>query len=388
MVRAMFPDVVVIGGGIIGACCTYYLSLAGLRVHLVERGGIASGCSGACQFGIGHINTGIGRDLTLASGRLWASLAEQLPLDIEYERVGNIYIADRPNGMRALERTAQLVQRSGMRCQLLGARELHELEPYLSPELAGGLFFPDDAKVQPILATLAFVKAAKAKGATILTFTEVTGIELSADKAVMAVHTTAGRIPTPIVVAAAGAWSASCGEMVGLKIPIIPRKGHIVVTEPVPPMINTYLLDASYFEAVEEDALRIAVAMVLGQTRSGNILLGSSRQFAGFDRSVDPGVVRSMITRCLRFLPALTDIHAIRIYTGLRPYTPDLLPIIDEAEEVPGFYIAAGHEGEGITMGPMTGKLISQMITGQELDLPVEKLSLSRFAQGQSSLPA
>lgn len=384
----MFPDVVVIGGGIIGACCAYYLSLAGLSVHLVERGALASGCSGACQFGIGHINTGIGRDLTVASGKLWASLAEQLPLDIEYEHVGNIYIADNPHGMRALERTAQLVQSGGMRCQLLDAKALHELEPHLSPELVGGLLFPDDAKVQPILATLAFAKAAQEKGATIQTFTTVTGIELSANKAVMAVHTTAGRIPTRTVVAAAGAWSASIGEMVGLKIPIIPRKGHIVVTEPVPPMINTYLLDASYFEAVEEDAQRIAVAMVLGQTRSGNILLGSSRQFAEFDRSVDYKVVHSMIKRCLRFLPALTDIHAIRIYAGLRPYTPDLLPIIDQADEVLGFYIAAGHEGEGITMGPITGKLISQMITGQELDLPVEELSLSRFAQARLSLPA
>ncbi|MBC7261131.1 MAG: FAD-binding oxidoreductase [Chloroflexi bacterium] len=384
----MFPDVVVIGGGIIGACCAYYLSQAGLNVHLVERGGIASGCSGACQFGIGHINTGIGRELTVASGKLYASLAEQLPLDIEYDRVGNIYIADNPRGMKALERTAQLVQSSGMRCQLLNREDLLALEPHLSPELVGGLFFPEDAKVQPILATLAFVKAAKAKGATVQTFTEVTGFELSANRAVMAVHTTNGRIPTKIVVNAAGAWSAGIGKMVGIEIPIIPRKGHIVVTEPVPPMINTYLLDASYFEAVEEDAHRLAVAMVLGQTRNGNILLGSSRQFAGFDRSVDHEAVRAMITRCLRFLPALADIHAIRMYAGLRPYTPDLLPIIDEADEVPGFYIAAGHEGEGITMGPITGKLMSQMITGQELDLPVEELSLSRFAQARLSLPA
>ena len=384
----MFPDVVVIGGGIIGACCAYYLSQAGLNVHLVERGGIASGCSGACQFGIGHINTGIGRELTVASGKLYASLAEQLPLDIEYDRVGNIYIADNPRGMKALERTAQLVQSSGMRCQLLNREELLALEPHLSPELVGGLFFPEDAKVQPILATLAFVKAAKKKGATVQTFTEVTGFELSANRAIMAVHTTNGRIPTQIVVNAAGAWSAGIGKMVGIEIPIIPRKGHIVVTEPVPPMINTYLLDASYFEAVEEDAHKLAVAMVLGQTRNGNILLGSSRQFAGFDRSVDHEVVRAMITRCLRFLPALADIHAIRMYAGLRPYTPDLLPIIDEADEVPGFYIAAGHEGEGITMGPITGKLISQMITGQELDLPVEELSLSRFAQARLSLPA
>jgi sarcosine oxidase subunit beta len=377
----MFPDVVVIGGGIIGACCAYSLSREGLRVHLVERGGIASGCSGSCQFGIGHINEGIGRDLTLASGRLYAALAEQLPLDTEYARVGNVYIADSPKGMKALERTAQSLQSTGVRCQLLNERDLLHLEPHLAPWLVGGLFFPDDAKVQPILATLAFVQAAKERGAAIQTFTEVTGIELSPNKAVMAVNTTAGRVPTKAVVNAAGAWSAEIGRMVGVEIPITPRKGHIIVTEPVPPMINTYLLDVSYFEAVEEDKDALAVAMVLGQTRSGNILLGSSRQFAGFDRSVDCDVINPMVTRCLDFLPALANVHAIRIYAGLRPYTPDLLPIIHEADEVQGFYIAAGHEGEGITMGPITGQLVSQMITGQPPDLPMEQLSLSRFAQ-------
>jgi glycine/D-amino acid oxidase-like deaminating enzyme len=376
----MFPDVVVIGGGIIGACCAYFLSCEGLSVHLVERGGIASGCSGACQFGIGHINEGIGRDLTVASGRLYATLAEQLPLDIEYDPVGNVYIADSPNGMKALERTAQSLQGTGLCCQLLDERELLDLEPHLAPWLAGGLYFADDAKVQPILATLAFVQAAKERGATIQAFTEATGIELSSDKAVMAVNTTAGRVPTKVVVNAAGAWSAAIGRMAGLEIPITPRKGHIIVTEPVPPMIKTYLLDASYFEAVEEDKGALAVAMVLGQTRSGNILLGSCRQFAGFDRSVDCGVINPMTTRCLRFLPALANVHTIRIYAGLRPYTPDLLPIIHEADEVRGFYIAAGHEGEGITMGPITGQLISQMITGQQPDLAVEQLSLSRFA--------
>jgi len=376
----VLPDVVVIGGGIIGASCAYYLSQEGLKVHLVERGSIASGTSGACQFGIGHINEGIGRKLTVASGRLYAALAEQLPLDIEYDRVGNLYVADSPASMQALERTAQALQNTELRCELLDEKDLAELEPHLAPDVAGGLYFPDDATVQPILTTWAFVQAAKQLGATIQTFTEVTDIELS-NGAIAAVNTSAGRIPTRIVINAAGAWSGAIGKMVGVEIPVAPRKGHIVVTEPVPRLINTYWLDASYFEAVAEEEEALAVAMVLGQTRSGNILLGSSRQFVGFDRSTDYRVIGKMIARCLRFLPALKDIHAIRTYAGLRPYTPDLLPIIGEADTVKGFYVATGHEGEGITMGPITGKLISQMITGQELDLPVEELALSRFAQ-------
>jgi len=184
-------------------------------------------------------------------------------------------------------------------CGLLDEKDLAELEPHLAPDVAGGLYFPDDATVQPILATWAFVQAAKQLGATIQTFTEVTDIELS-NGTIAAVNTSAGRIPTRIVVNAAGAWSGAIGKMVAC---------------------------------------------------------------------------------CLRFLPALKDIHAIRTYAGLRPYTPDLLLIISEADTVKGFYVATGHEGEGITMGPITGKLISQMITGQELDLPVEELALSRFAQ-------
>ena len=378
----MYPDVVVIGGGIIGACCAYYLSVDGLKVHLVERGGLACGASGACQFGIGHVNTGICKDLTMASGRLYERLAQQLSMDMEYEKPGNVYIADTPERMSALERTEQSLRGTGMRCHLMDRKELAEFEPCLADDIPGGLFFPDDAEVQPMLATMAFARAAAEQGATIQTFTEVTGIELAPGRAVAAVNTTAGRIPTQAVVNAAGAWSGAIGEMVGLDVPVGPRKGHIVVTEPLPRLLHSYWLDASYFEAVEEESQALAVAMVMGQTRSGNILLGSSREFLGFDTTVSPFVISRMVNRCLRFLPYLGDVHAIRTYAGLRPHTPDLLPIIGEAEAVEGFYVATGHEGEGITMGPITGKLISQIVTGQDPELPLEELSLSRFGDG------
>ncbi len=124
----------------------------------------------------------------------------------------------------------------------------------------------------------------------------------------------------------------------------------------------------------------IAVAANLQQTKNGNLLLGSSRQFVGFDLAVDPRVVSLMLSRCIRFFPALANITALRTWTGLRPYTPDLLPIISPVESIAGLYIAAGHEGIGITEGPITGKLISQMIMGQELAIKTDKLSLSRFA--------
>jgi D-hydroxyproline dehydrogenase subunit beta len=374
----MYPDVVVIGGGIIGSCCAYYLADAGVRVHLVERGPISAGASGSCQFGIGHVNEGICRQLTMASNRLYREAAPVLPIDIELNTQGNVFIAVTPDKMANLEHTAQLLQGSGMRNELLDRRQLLELEPNVTPETLGGLFFPDDATVQSILATMGFALGARAKGAVVRPFTEVTGIEVT-HGAVTAVQTTQDRIPTHAVVDAAGAWSAAVGKMAGVNVPIVPRKGHIVVTETAPHLVNTYLLDASYFDAVANDAAKLAVAMVIGQTRSGNLLLGSSRQFVGYDRQVDASVVREIILCCRRFFPSLDYLHAIRMYAGLRPSSPDLTPIIDKAAGVNGFYVATGHEGEGITMGPVTGKLISQLVTGQTPEICLDDVRLSRF---------
>jgi len=383
----MSPDVVIIGGGIIGCSCAYYLSHEGVKVHLVERGPLGSGASkaGECHICLWE-QPEINLKLEKASKLLYEALSEELPVDIEYKRTGSIAIVENLAELHSFEQTVQLLQDGGLSCQLLSCDEIAELEPNLARGIAGGAFFPEDAQVNSIIATLALAQAAKGNGAVIQTFTEVTGIELSPSKAVVAVNTTAGRIPTKAVVNAAGAWSGAIGKMVGLDIPVIPRRGHIVVTEPVPSnaMNCKIILEAGYMQTLGAKS-EVAIAANIQQTRSGNILLGSSRDFAGFDRSVNPDVIKAMVARNLRFMPRLSGIHAIRTYAGLRPYTPDLLPIIGEADAVEGFYVATGHEGIGITMGPITGKLISQMITGQETGLTVEQLSLSRFSHSQNA---
>jgi sarcosine oxidase subunit beta len=377
----MYPDVVIIGGGIIGCSCAYYLSREGVKVHLVERESLASGTSGACEGNILRWNRqpGIEMRLAIASASLYERLSCELPLDIEYERRGCVLIAENPEGLSGVVQRVKSLQGEGIPCQMVDRDELIRLEPNLARDIAGGAFFPDEAQVNPMLVTFALARAAKENGAVIQTFTEARGIELSPEGAVMAVDTTAGRVPTRAVVNAAGAWSNAIGEMVGLDIPIIPRKGHIVVTEPVAGVINHTVMEAGYTQTVREDRGGLAIAIAIEHTRSGNILLGSSREFVGFDRSVSPHAVEGIVSRALRFFPILKRLHAIRIYTGLRPYTPDRLPIIAEADAVRGFYVAAGHEGAGICLAPITGKLISQMITGQKTDLPVGELSLSRW---------
>ena len=380
------PDVVVIGGGIVGCACAYYLSHEGLRVHLVEKNTVASGTSKAgqahvCLWEQPEINLRLGG----ASRALYEILAHELPFDIEYSQTGSIAVVEDPAGWLAFEQSVRSLQVFGLNCRLLTPADLAAMEPNLARDLAGGASFPEDAQVIPMYAILALAEAAKRNGAVIHAFTEVTGIECSSQRVVRAVNTTAGRIPTKAVVNAAGVWSPEIGKMVGVDIPVKPRRGHIVVTEPVPHnVINCkIILAAGYMQTLKAGG-GVAIAANIQQTPSGNMLLGSSREFIGMDWSVNPDVLQKMISRNLRFLPALKGIHAIRTYAGLRPYSPDLVPIIGPVDGVEGFYAACGHEGAGITMGPITGKLISEIITGQETTVPIEPLLLARFNHNQN----
>lgn len=382
----MNPDVVIIGGGIVGCSCAYYLSQMGVKVHLVDKGSVGSGASKA---GMMHIVTWeepeIHLKLAKRSKELYKQLSQELMIDINYRETGSIAIVEKPESMGTFGEMVQHLNTLGVKGHMVTGPELVKMEPNIAPDVAGGAYFDDDGQVNPLYACLALTQAARQCGAVIDPFNEVTGFELNPEKnAVSAVLTKNGCIPTKAVVIAAGAWSGEIGRMLGLMIPIKPRKGTLVVTVPVPEdLINCkVILAAGYMDSVKAGASSgVAVAANVQQAKNGNLLLGSSRQFVGFDGSVDPTVVASMLQRCLRFFPALAEISAIRTWAGFRPYTPDLLPIISPVDQVAGLYIAAGHEGIGITEGPVTGKVISQLITGQPTDVPLDELQFSRFQQ-------
>jgi sarcosine oxidase subunit beta len=384
------PDVVLIGGGIVGLSCAYYLARAGVKVHLVEKGALGTGASKA---GMMHVVTWeepeIHLRLARLSRQLYVELSQELETDLEFRESGSIAIVEKPAGMTGMGEMIQRLQAWGLRCRMLSAQEILELEPNLSPDVAGGAFFEEDARVNPLYATLALAQAARRMGAVVEPDAEVTAIELTPDKSrVTAVVTRRGRIPTSAAVITAGAWSAQIGKMAGIEIPITPRRGTLVVTSPVPEGIIRckIVLAAGYMDAVRSGANPgIAVAANIQQAQNGNLVLGSSRQFVGFDPVVDPAVISNMLNRCMRFFPALADLSAIRTWTGFRPYTPDLLPIISPVEEINGLYIASGHEGIGITEGPATGKLISQLVTGAEPEVDLQQLSYARFAADRAT---
>jgi glycine/D-amino acid oxidase-like deaminating enzyme len=364
-------DVVVIGGGIVGAACAYYLCEAGLKVHLVEQRFPASGTSRACDGLILLWDKMPGAELALgqASSALWAELAGALEFDCEYARQGTIFLAEGEGSMDAGRAKAEALSAVGVRAQVLDGPGLRSLEPNLAPDVAGGVFFPDDAQVDARRATLAMLSAAQRRGLTLHTHAQVVAIQRAAGGAgrIEKVITRDGEIGTETVVCAAGVWSNAVAQLVGVELPLRPRKGHILVTAKVPGLVHHPLLEGGYVSTVQSATEDLQVALVAEPTASGTLLLGSSRQSVGFDRSVSMAVVGAIAARAVRFLPALAQVPVIRSYAGLRPWSPDHLPLIGPWAQVPGFYVVAGHEGAGIGLAPVTGRLITDWITGAEL---------------------
>jgi glycine/D-amino acid oxidase-like deaminating enzyme len=376
-------DVVVIGGGIVGAACAYYLCASGLEVHLVERRFPASGTSRACDGLILLWDKTPGAELALgqASAALWTELTESLDADFEYARNGTILLAEGDEGLVAGGSKAEAMRAVGVRAEVLDRSGLRSLEPNLAPNLAGGVFFPDDAQLDARRATLALLSAAQQEGLTLHANAEVIAIRrtTSGNRRVSGVVTGAGEIATSTIVCAAGVWSNDVARLAGIELPIRPRKGHILVTARVPGLIRHPLLEGGYVSTVQSAAEDLQVALVAEMTASGTLLLGSSRQFAGFDRSVSLAVLQAIATRAVRFLPSLAKVGVIRSYAGLRPWSPDHLPLIGPLAAIPGFYLATGHEGAGIGLAPITGRLIGDWILGADLPPVAAQVCPDRF---------
>ena len=380
----MHVDAVVIGAGIVGASCTFFLAQEGLKVALVERGGIASGTSGSGEGNILVSDKEPGAELALAQQGclVWKRLASILPDDFEFEEKGGVVVAETDEHLHALTRRTSALGGAGVTAHLLTSSQLRELEPHLAHDLAGAAYFPQDAQVQPMLACAALVKHARQHGAVLLDHTEVIAVERDKQGAICGVLTSKGPITTPLLINAAGPWSSQISALVGLDLPIQPRKGHVVVTEPLPRLVLHKVFEASYSETVNTSDTIPQVASVVEGTKSGTILLGSSRQLVGFDSTIEVPVVQAIVRRAVRYFPILAHAHALRTYVGFRPFAPDHLPVIGEEPDVPGYYINTGHEGAGIGLGPISGKLLSQLILGQALDMDLAPFLPTRFQKG------
>jgi glycine/D-amino acid oxidase-like deaminating enzyme len=374
-------DVVIIGGGIIGAACAYYLALADVPVLMLERDYPASGTSRACDGLILYSDKLSEAELALAraSAALWADLAVSLDADLEYNRRGTVVLYETEEGLAAGRQKAPELELAGVRAEVLDPVGLRALEPNLAPDLAGGVYYPDEAQVDARAATLAMLDAARTMGAVLRGNTEVTGIRLDASGRVCAVITRDGDVPAGTVVCAAGVWSNEIVRTAGVELPVKPRKGHILVTARAPGLIAHPLLEGSYAASVKSSAEGVQVALVAEMTAADTLLLGSSREFLGYDRTVSPAVVQAIAARAVRFLPGLAQRSIIRSYAGLRPWSPDHLPLVGPVDSVPGLYLAAGHEGAGIGLAPVTGQILAGWIVRDEAPPLAEAVRPGRF---------
>ncbi|MDD5219504.1 MAG: FAD-dependent oxidoreductase [Candidatus Bipolaricaulis sp.] len=387
-------DALVIGGGVIGSAVFYYLSKEGVRAALVERGDICSGTSGACDGNILSIDKEPGYDsqLALLSQRLLRELVAELDCDVDYTQRGSVLVVEPDARQEAMARDWMRRQKeAGLPMRYIEGREVFKSEPLLARDVIGLVECASDSSLSPLALTFGLVEAAKRLGGAVYPRTEIR--ELLRDRAgsIRGARSSTEEFAAPRVILAAGVWTPHLAGTVGLDVPIQPRKGHILVGERTPDLGRRKLQEFGYLMAkfgqkgvrgVEPAMEESGVAMVYEPTGHGNFLIGSSRQFVGFDTQCDLEVLRLLAKRALRFFPSLRNMKVIHSYAGLRPWTPDHYPIVSAVASIPGLYIAAGHEGDGIGLAPITGRLLSEMITGRMTAMSVDPLRLERFDDG------
>lgn len=383
-------DVVVIGGGIIGVSIAYYCSKLGMDVVVLERGEIAGGTSSRCDGNILAIdkNPGFDSQMSLKSQELVAQLALELDEEFEYRAPGSILVCENDAEMEAAQRWVDRQRAAGLPFRMIDQNDLRDEWPNIANDLLGGLECATDSTVNPVLLTYSLANTARRLGTRLFTNSPVTKILTDGTGRIRGVESLATTFKANRVINAAGVWSKQIGQMVGVDVPIEPRKGHLLVSSRTRNIGKRKVMEFGYLiskfggtRQVDEETEKYGVALVFEPTAAQNFLVGSSREFVGYDLSVNPDVIRSIARRAIRFFPVMKDMLVLRSYAGLRPWTPDHLPIVSEVEGVPGFYVAAGHEGDGISLAAVTGKVMSEMLTGIPTCIPTDPLKLGRFTE-------
>jgi glycine/D-amino acid oxidase-like deaminating enzyme len=386
-------DLVVVGGGIIGCAVVQHLAQLlppSTRIVLLDRGPIAGGTSGSCM---GHLmvtpDDAQEYAFTAHSVRLWAELQEQEG-GFDYNPTGALYLADGDADVELFAVLQQQFAAQGDRADILDRAQLRDVEPGLADDLPGALFYRGDGVVLPMLACGAMLRvAARAnRNLAVRPGCAVTGIVRDGDR-IVGVDTAVGRIATPLVVAAAGVWSAEVGRMAGIAdVPIVPRAGNLAITGHHVSPIRTQLLEIAYIRfahgAAKVDPTRTddpgGHAVNLQPQTNGGCLIGSTRQFRGMDRTLNRELLHRSLLRATRYAPALGRAPIVRTWVGLRPFALDKHPLIGPWPGVRGLWFAAGHEGLGISLAPITGRLLAQQIAGQATDIDAMPYLPARFA--------
>jgi glycine/D-amino acid oxidase-like deaminating enzyme len=366
------PDVIVIGGGIIGATTAWQLAERGAEVLLLERGHLASGATRRSQGLLLEPEVDPMQPLFAESNRLYDHLAERAGLDLALDRepIGTLFLA---TSEAQLERLAENVPAQG---RLLDRDAVLEAEPGLAPTVSGGLLLPGGRRTDPAALTAAAAEMARQAGAEIRCHVDVKRVSPGA------AVTDGGFERAGTVVLTAGAWSRRLAHTAGHELLIRPVRGWLAVTAPVPPLLRHIVYEAGYALArgpqpgepvlmsdladgdVAVFGTRSATAMTAHQNADGSIMVGATRAPALREGDESAGALRDTAARVCQLLPAMASIEVETTWSGLRPFTPDELPYIGHLEE--GLAVCAGHSSDGILAGAGSGRLVAEMVLATE----------------------
>ena len=410
-------DVAIIGGGVIGVCSAYYLAQKGVKVLLLEKDEIASGCShgngglvvpshavplaspGALGKGLRWLldaespfyiqprldpalvrwlarfvlssrphrmmaSLPVLRDLLLASRALYEELAQQAGFDFGFEDDGSLQVYLTEHSFKEGIEEARLLERMDIPIQVLNPSEVLDLEPALLPAITGGIFYPRDGHIDPLRFVQGLAERAQGLGVEIPAGAEVLAFETQ-NGAVNKIKTTRGDFHAEHVILAAGSWSPAIARMLKLRVPIQAAKGYSLTYEKPEnsPRLPLLLADAHVVVNPMRDALRVAGTLEL----------------AGMDFSINARRVEAIRKATYRYLPGLAEAKLLQTWRGLRPCTPDGLPIISRSDSFRNLIVAAGHAMLGMSLGPITGKLVSQLVCEVQTDMDLTPLRLDRF---------
>ena len=365
-------DVIIVGAGIVGAACADEFAHRGMRVCVVDRDGVASGATSA---GMGHVvvmdDSEAQLALTRYSQELWRAMRAELPEDVEFEQCGTIWVAADEAEMGEVRRKHEYYGSRGVPTEMLDARTLKALEPNLRDGLVGGLLVPEDIVLNPPAATRFFVQRAQKNGAelrlSILVKRAGGGVvQLSDGTALKA----------GFVVNAGG---ASAPELTA-GVEVRKRKGHLVITDSYPNFARHQLVELGYLKSAHSIASD-SVAFNVQPKRSGQVLIGSSRQYGAEHKEVDQDIVDKMLRRASEYMPSISKMKIVNTRCGFRAATPDKLPLIGPWPEDKSMFLATGHEGLGITTSLATARILVDQVTGAKAAIPVEPYWPSRAAK-------
>lgn len=356
-------DVVIVGAGIVGAATAVECARAGLSVRVLDAGPIGGGATAA---GMGHVvvmdDSEAQFALTHYSRRLWQELAEELPADCEYHQFGTVWVAADEEEMEEVYRKQRFYEARGVRVEVLDGPQLYEAEPHLRAGLRGGLLVVEDSVVYPPCVARFLLERAAELGATVsegVAVKEMTG---------RGVRLTDGEwVAAGLTINAAGSWSPELTP--GLAIH--KRKGHLAITDRYPGFVRHQLVELGYLKSAHSISTD-SVAFNSQPRVTGQILIGSSRQYGVDDDVVEQRMLKWMLERAIEYMPELGKLTVIRTWTGFRAATPDKLPLIGKGAGEESLWLATGHEGLGITTSLGTAKLLVDQLVGRASAIPFD----------------